>query len=108
MADWRAAADVIAAEFADPEPLLYTSDTNGIFSVSAIRHERDAPAFSEGGTLRRISYEIQFSALRDNGVDKPTRRDRLEHRGRTWNVSNVTSLDDVFAWDLDVTDGGRA
>jgi hypothetical protein len=106
--DWAAAADAIAAEFSDRELLAYTSAEYGVFEIPAIRHEQDAPQFSDGKTLRRIAYEIQFSALRDRGVDAPTKRDTFTHRGRLWRVSNITTLDDVFAWDLDVTDGGQA
>lgn len=104
MPDWRAAADAIAAEFADPEQLAYMSAVVGLRTIPAIRHEQDAEPFGEGRTARRIRYEIQQSAL----PLKPTNQDTFVHRGTLWKVANVTTLDEVFAWDVDVTNGGPA
>jgi hypothetical protein len=107
VADWRSAADAIAAEFADPELLAYTvADLPSVDSsprlIPAVRHEGEGFGINDGGTNRRISYEIQFSAL----PQKPTKRDTFVHRGTLWRISNVTTLEEVFAWDCDVTNGG--
>jgi hypothetical protein len=105
--DWLAGADAIAEAFADPELLAYTvagsPDPGGApLFIPAIRHEGEGTGLNEGGTNRRISYEIQFSAL----PQKPTKRDTFVHRSTLWRISNVTTLDEVFAWDCDVTNGG--
>jgi hypothetical protein len=104
MAGERAAAMAIAAAFADLELLQYTIAGLDTRHIPAIRHESDAPAFGDGGTNRRISYEIQFAAL----PEKPTKRDTFVHRATLWRIENVTTLDEVFAWDCDVTNGGPA
>lgn len=104
MAGERAAADAIASAFADPELLKYAIADLDTREIPAIRHERAPPQFGDGGTNRRITYEIQFSVL----PEKPSKRDTFIHRGTLWRIGNVATLDDVFAWDCDVTNGGPA
>ena len=95
----------IRAAFADPEPLDYTQDGLHLPPFQAIRSDRAAPTFEgPGATLRTITYEIEKRAL----PAVPTKKDSFTHRGRKWSIQDVTSLEDVAAWHLIVTDAGAA
>lgn len=101
-----AAAPVIFAAFADPEPIIYTQA--GVVlekPIRVIRSEEGAPAFAgAGASLRKLTYEVRQRDL----PAKPTKRDSFTHRGRKWSIEDCTRADDVGAWLLIVTDTGAA
>lgn len=100
-----AALDAIHAAFADREPLFYIQAGAILPAFTAIRSERKAPAFEgAGSSLRTIAWEIRK-------VDVPVRprtNEVFTHRGRRWRVGDVTTMDDVAAWEVVVSDIGAA
>ena len=104
MSPWDTASGVIAAAFADPEPLAYTQ--SGVtFPVKAIRSDVAADAFpGPGATLRKVVYEIRQADL----PAPASKKDSFVHRGRIWRAEDITRRDDVGAWELVVVDQGAA
>lgn len=103
MSIWDAAGAAIAAAFADPDPITYVQGGGALPPFRAIRSEEAAPTFEGAGrTLRTISYEIQQADL----PIRPVVGDTLDHRGRRWRVGDVTTLADVGAWQVVVSDAG--
>ena len=101
-----AALAAIHAAFADPEPLVYEQGGVLLEPIRAIWSDDGAAGFQgAGSTLRQITYEIQQADL----PERPSKtRDRFTHRGRRWDISDVTRRDDVGAWCLIVVDAGAA
>jgi hypothetical protein len=105
MSDWDAAAAAISAAFADPEPIIYTGAGLVAQPIVAVRSDWPAPAFAGAGeTLRKITYEIQKRLL----PEEPSKRNTFSHRGLRWAVEDITSRDDVDAWELVVSIAGPA
>jgi len=103
--DWGAAAAAIGAAFAEREPIVYTRGGVVLPPIPAIRSDVPAPTFEgPGRTLRTVSYEIRQSDL----PARPANGETFTHRGRRWRVGDVTTLDDVGAWSVVVTDSGVA
>ncbi len=101
-----AALAAIRAAFADTEPLHYTQDGKLLDPIHAILSDEAAAGFEgPGSTLRKFTYEIQQSDL----PKRPSKtRDSFTHRGRRWEISDVTKRDDIGAWCLVTADAGAA
>jgi hypothetical protein len=102
---WQAAGQAIIDCFADPEPIIYTGAGLVAQPLTAVRSDWPAPAFAgPGETLRKITYEIQKQLL----PEEPSKRNSFTHRGMRWAVDDITSRDDVDAWELVVSIAGPA
>ena len=101
---FRAAAPVFIKAFADPERIIYKQDGVVLPPIQAIWTDDAAAGFAgAGSTLRKLTYEIQQSDL----PKRPSKtRDSFKHRGRRWEISDVTRRDDIGAWWLVVVDAG--
>ena len=102
MTIWEAAGAAIDAGFADPESLLYFGAGLVRKPLSGIRMVDPAQSFDgAGSTLRQISYEVCQADFEGD----PRVGDHFTHRGRRWNVQDVTRRDDIGKWVLVVNIG---
>lgn len=100
---FAAAASAIFATFADRERIIYTQAGVTLPPIGAIRIVEDAPD-AHGTAPLSICYEIQAADL----PAPPAQRDHFIHRGRRWDVSKRTWLEEAAAWRVFVVDAGPA
>jgi hypothetical protein len=103
---FKAAAPAFFKAFADPERIIYTQDGVVLEPIRAIwTDDAAASFFGAGGTLRKLTYEIQQSDL----PKRPSKtRDTFTHNGRRWAIEEVICRNDIGAWWLVVADAGAA
>lgn len=105
MTDWNSAGAAIAAAFHDPAEIHYEKGGATFGPLPVVRSDRSAPEFTGAGkTLRTIAYELAYGLL----PTRPRNGETFRHRERIWQVTDVTDLDDVEAWELIVVDVGPA
>ncbi len=103
---FAAAAPVFFTAFADRELIIYTQAGVVLPPIRAIWSDDAAASFEgAGSTLRKLTYEIRQADL----PKRPSKtRDSFTHRGRIWQIADVTTRDDIGAWLLVVADVGAA
>jgi hypothetical protein len=103
---FAAAAPIVFSAFADREPIVYTQAGVVLQPFRAVLQDDAAATFpGAGSTLRKLTYEVQQADL----PKRPSKtRDSFTHRGRRFEISDVTDRTDIGAWWLVVVDTGAA
>jgi hypothetical protein len=93
-------ADAAAIHAAFAETVRYTGGGLTAASISAVRSDVPADAFSgPGATARQVSFEVLQADLTADPANGDTLVDG-DGEGATWTVVDVTRRDDVASWSL--------